>query len=235
MSDDKGIRDEKEKEEAKERARGEGEQGNGDGENGDLNGDDLEDIDVPPTPTLLVSDDATEDAEEDVKSLEQELSALTVAEASRLTPRKCEILLETFTALKRHLVHNIQTLFIRLFSEYPTYKDIWPQFRAIPDSSLMYSNELKKHVHVFCKGLTMIINSLNTEKELYVVLRKLAKAHARKNVYKNHIMNMLPELLNVMKSNGIDVNDDVKEAWTTLFDVLGNLVDPLKTDNLNSA
>ncbi|CAD5218667.1 unnamed protein product [Bursaphelenchus okinawaensis] len=174
-------------------------------------------------------------SEKSVEMSKLEKRALTVAEASRLTPRKCEILTETFTLLKRHLVHNIQTLFIRIFSEYPTYKDIWPQFRAIPDSSLMYSNELKKHVHVFCKGLTAIMNSLHTEKELYVILRKLAKAHARKNVYKNHIMNMLPELLAVLKSNGVDVNEDVKEAWTTLFDVIGNLVDPLKTDNVSNA
>lgn len=138
-----------------------------------------------------------------------------------------------------------------IFSEYPVYKDIWPQFRAIPDSSLMYSNELKKHVHVYSKGLTSIVNALSTQKELYSILRKLAKAHARKNVYKNHIMvsarecspghdslfmallqNMLPEFLAVLKGAGVEVSEEVKEAWTTLYDVIGNLVDPLKVDSL---
>lgn len=40
--------------------------------------------------------------------------ALTVAEASRLTPERCQILKETFLAVKNTgYIHNIQTLFIR--------------------------------------------------------------------------------------------------------------------------
>lgn len=76
----------------------------------------------------------------------------------------------------------------RLFSEYPQYKNIWPQFRDIPDSSLMFSNELRKHVNVYGKGMNQIINALHSEKELYVILRKLAKAHAKKAVFKAHVM-----------------------------------------------
>lgn len=41
---------------------------------------------------------------------------------------------------------------------------------------------------------------------------------------------MLTEYLIVLKSAGVDVDDKVTDAWTTLFDLIGNLVDPLKPE-----
>lgn len=41
---------------------------------------------------------------------------------------------------------------------------------------------------------------------------------------------MLTEFLVVLKSTGIELDDQVTDAWTTLFDLIGNLVDPLKPD-----
>jgi hypothetical protein len=41
---------------------------------------------------------------------------------------------------------------------------------------------------------------------------------------------MLNEFMIVLKTAGVDVDEKVTDAWTTLFDIIGNLVDPLKPE-----
>lgn len=43
-------------------------------------------------------------------------------------------------------------------------------------------------MQVFSRGLSSIIDKLDTPMELEQVLRKMAKMHAKKNIFKNHVM-----------------------------------------------
>ncbi|KAI6218647.1 GLOBIN domain-containing protein [Aphelenchoides fujianensis] len=158
------------------------------------------------------------------------LCELAAVEVSRLTPERIKIIRETFAVMKRHFTHNCLSLFLRLFSEYPLYKDIWPQFRAIPDSSLMYSQELKKHVQMFSRGFNSIVEKLENGDELQELLRKYAKLHSKRSIYKTHIMNMHTEYMIVLRSLGVESKADIEDAWHTFFDAIGNLVDPMKTE-----
>ncbi|KAI6180885.1 GLOBIN domain-containing protein [Aphelenchoides besseyi] len=155
---------------------------------------------------------------------------LATTEISRLTAERVQIIKESFALMKRHFTHNGLTVFIRLFSEYPLYKDLWPQFRAIPDSALMYSMELKKHVQVYCRGFNRIIDALDKQEELQKLFQSLAKLHSKKAIFKAHIMNMHTEFMVVLRSQGVENTEQINDSWFTLFDVLGNMVDPMKTE-----
>lgn len=97
-------------------------------------------------------------------------------------------LLQMSKATQKLSICNLSSLFFRLFSEYPRYKLIWPQFRAIPDSSLMNAVELRRHASVYLKGLGKIIESMRDEEELGKSMSRIAQAHIKWNVQRNHVI-----------------------------------------------
>ena len=116
-----------------------------------------------------------------------------------------------------------------MFAENPHFKNIWPQFRGIPDSSLISSDQLKNHAKVYLGGMNNIINSMNAgdETEFRNMIRRMARSHSKFGVKKHHIIAMLPEFITVLKTSGVPITEEIKDAWYTLFDVIGNLLSPL--------
>ncbi|KAI6181225.1 GLOBIN domain-containing protein [Aphelenchoides besseyi] len=110
------------------------------------------------------------------------------------------------------------------FSDHPSYKDIWPQFREVPDSSLMNAEALRKHAAVYTCGIRKVISSMSDDVELEKALRRIAHAHVERNIHKRHLMSMLPCFLKAFEEYKT-LDEQSREAWTTLFDVIANLID----------
>uniref|UniRef100_A0A0K0F0D4 GLOBIN domain-containing protein n=1 Tax=Strongyloides venezuelensis TaxID=75913 RepID=A0A0K0F0D4_STRVS len=146
-------------------------------------------------------------------------------EVSRLTKQQQIVLQRTFASIKVKAVQNGVKLLLRMFAEHPQYKDIWPQFRPYPDSSLMCAPELSRHAKTYMKGLEFIICSLIDEEKLYDSLQRIAKAHVKWNIHKKHVMHMLEQVLIMIADEIGPLSNDEKEAWTTLYDVIANMVD----------
>ncbi|TMS34369.1 hypothetical protein L596_001980 [Steinernema carpocapsae] len=107
---------------------------------------------------------------------------------------------------------------------------MWPQFRAIQDSALVSSDQLRRHVQIYMKGLHNVIGAMDDEAELTRILRRIADAHARHGVHQFHVHNMLPEFVAVLYPCLHQRSPEVKKAWTTFFDVIGSLIDKLSHD-----
>lgn len=75
-----------------------------------------------------------------------------------------------------------------MFSEHPEYKNIWPQFRPIPDSSLMNADALRKHAVVYMGGLKTIIDGMDDDDRLKDALKRIAQAHVKWSIYKVHLV-----------------------------------------------
>ena len=114
-----------------------------------------------------------------------------------------------------------------MFAENPQYKNIWSQFRAIPDSSLISSDQLRNHAKVYFGGMNALVDHMNSreEREFINIVRRMARSHAKFGVHKYHLVAMLPEYLAVMEISGVKMTPETKEAWKTLFDVIGNLLE----------
>ncbi|KAE9556448.1 hypothetical protein FO519_000333 [Halicephalobus sp. NKZ332] len=146
------------------------------------------------------------------------------SEIARISPEARNILRKTFKPMESRPVRCGLSIMLALFSEFPNYKNIWPQFKQIPDSSLMNAPELTKHAAVYMRGLRTIIDNMDDDTRMTRALRKIAYAHVKWSVYKKHITHMLnPVLEQVQIHSGMNL--EIKEAWTTLFDVIANLVD----------
>lgn len=120
-----------------------------------------------------------------------------------------------------------------MFSEHPEYKFIWPQFRQIPDSSFILSSALKQHAVVYLGGLKSIIKNINDEKKIDMIIKKIAFSHVKWDIKKSHIQNMLPEILFVLKEILINYNKEVEDAWTSLYTIIGDLIENFKKNQKN--
>ncbi|CAI2352989.1 unnamed protein product [Caenorhabditis sp. 36 PRJEB53466] len=155
-------------------------------------------------------------------------------ETSRLSDRQREIIQKTFTSVEKDCVRNGLKIFVRLFAEYPRYKLIWPQFRAIPDSSLMNAVELRRHASVYLKGLGRIIESMRNEEELAKSMSRIAQAHIKWNVQRNHVIHMIEPVLEVVKEcNGYQLDEETRQSWTVLYQVIANLIEIFRCRTAN--
>ncbi|KJH45075.1 hypothetical protein DICVIV_08892 [Dictyocaulus viviparus] len=127
----------------------------------------------------------------------------------------------------------MQTKCFRLFSENPQYKQIWPQFRAIPDSSLTNADQLRKHATVYMCALKNINNSILDENELALQMSLIAMAHIKWNVHRSHIMNMLHPVLDTVKEyNDGEMDANTEAAWTTFYDIIANVIEIFRDKQL---
>ncbi|CAJ0602327.1 unnamed protein product [Cylicocyclus nassatus] len=81
---------------------------------------------------------------ESIKGESNQISKLTREQIDRLVDEQRQLLIDTYKEMEKDPVKNGLKVLVMLFSEYPSYKQIWPQFRAIPDSSLMNAMELRQ-------------------------------------------------------------------------------------------
>ncbi|VIO90766.1 Uncharacterized protein BM_BM3476, partial [Brugia malayi] len=133
-------------------------------------------------------------------------------EIKRLSQEQRYIIQKTFKYLYNDPQKNGQKIFVLLLGDFPEYKQIWPQFSGIPDSSIITADVVKEHGLVYLAGLKAIIDSMPYEEKLVKTINRITTAHLKWNICKSHIM----------------VWKHVEEAWFTLFDVIGNLVDTFK-------
>uniref|UniRef100_A0A915I2C7 Globin family profile domain-containing protein n=1 Tax=Romanomermis culicivorax TaxID=13658 RepID=A0A915I2C7_ROMCU len=112
-----------------------------------------------------------------------------------------------------------------MFSDYPQYKQLWPKFKFIPDSSLMSAPELQNFAQIYMEGLKAIITRLHDRENVVETLEKIARAHMVKSVQRYHIEHMLPGLLEIMeRENKRPLGDQVRKAWLKLVDVIAQLI-----------
>uniref|UniRef100_A0AC35TW90 GLOBIN domain-containing protein n=1 Tax=Rhabditophanes sp. KR3021 TaxID=114890 RepID=A0AC35TW90_9BILA len=147
------------------------------------------------------------------------------SEVNRLSHEHQDILKKTFTAIEVNAVPNGLKLLIRMFAEHPRYKNIWPQFRGITDSSLMGAPELTNHAKAYMKGLRYIIYSMQDQKKMYDSLHQIAKTHVKWNVHKHHVMHMLEQVLSMLADELGPLDGKTKESWSILYDVIANIID----------
>ncbi|ULT93449.1 hypothetical protein L3Y34_003144 [Caenorhabditis briggsae] len=147
-------------------------------------------------------------------------------EMDRISQRQKHIFKETFPVVFKDYRRNGLVLFAKYFSEFPHYKNIWPQFRTLQDSALLASNELANHCSVYMAGLKEIVEVMDDEEKLTYFMARIARSHVKWNINKYHITNMLEGVDAVLKRSFEEkLTDEIVNAYHTLYDVIGNLLD----------
>ncbi|CAJ0569080.1 unnamed protein product, partial [Mesorhabditis spiculigera] len=153
------------------------------------------------------------------------VSEKTLAQMRRLSAKQRQLLKTSFADLEGDSVKYALRIFVLLFSEHPSYKRIWPQFRQIPDSSLMNAIELRRHASVYINGLKEIIHAMDDEDELSLHLNRIARAHIKWSVQRYHVADMIDPLLDTIRYCTGKLDRETAEAWTTLYDHISVCLD----------
>ncbi|KAK6101210.1 Globin family protein [Brugia pahangi] len=153
-------------------------------------------------------------------------------QVNKLSLEDRKLLHETFNLFEKDLTTNGLRIFLQTLSENPDYKYFWPQFRAIPDSSLISSSVLRNFARTYMNALKKIVESLNNEQMPYEVLQRISAKHARHNIQMHHMQKMIKPLLeNVRRALGRH-DENAERAWETLFQTVGAIVEHYKTSQV---
>ncbi|CAJ0932851.1 unnamed protein product, partial [Mesorhabditis belari] len=165
-----------------------------------------------------------------VTQLPKQDSFPKVTKVVPLTEEQREAIKQSHKKLAESAAKYGNELFIRLFSDFPDYKDIWPRFRALPDSSLVGSDQMRSHASVYMKGIETIVSKIDDDVALQEVLRKIASSHVRFNITKAHVEHMVPCLLEVLRLSNGSISDETRAAWTRLYDNFGEILAQLSKE-----
>uniref|UniRef100_A0A158P6L2 GLOBIN domain-containing protein n=1 Tax=Angiostrongylus cantonensis TaxID=6313 RepID=A0A158P6L2_ANGCA len=130
-----------------------------------------------------------------------------------LTHDQRAMIRSSYTCMERESTRNGLGLFVRLFSEYPQYKNIWPQFREIPDSALISSDKLRNHGIVYMAGLKQVVAVLDDDDKLIEVAKRIARSHCKWNICKSHIEVGLTKSANNLLADPLWFPRIARSAW----------------------
>ncbi|VDK57184.1 unnamed protein product [Anisakis simplex] len=156
--------------------------------------------------------------------------AMVSNEMNRLTSKQREVIKNTFKLMQANSVYYGTSVFVRLLSEHPEYKTIWPQFRSIPDSSIVSSDALRRHACAYMNGLKVIIDSMDDDEKLAEETYKIAKSHLKWGVRSFHLETMLPAVIAVLRVCMHRDDQLAEDAWSKLFDILAKLIEMFRAE-----
>ncbi|VDK72009.1 unnamed protein product [Onchocerca ochengi] len=140
-----------------------------------------------------------------------------------------QILYDTFKLFEKDLTSNGLRIFLKTLSENPEYKYFWPQFRAIPDSSLISSCVLRNFAGTYMNALKEIVEGLNNEQMPKKVLRRISIKHAAHNIQMHHIKKMIRPLIENVRGVLGRRDENAERAWETLFHTIGSITEHYKS------
>ncbi|KAK5971632.1 GLOBIN domain-containing protein [Trichostrongylus colubriformis] len=146
-------------------------------------------------------------------------------EIARLSLEQRSLIRYSYSFMEAEATRNGLGLFVRLFADFPQYKSIWPQFRQIPDSALISSDQLRNHATVYMAGLKEIVGAMDDTEKLISATRRIAASHCKWSICKFHIEHMVPGLLEVLNiCMNRQMTPEISHAWERLYDIIGNMI-----------
>lgn len=75
---------------------------------------------------------------------------------------------------------------------------------------------------------------MRDEEALGKSMSRIAVAHIKWNVQRNHVIHMIEPVLEVVKEcNGYQLDDETRQAWTVLYQVIADLIEVFRCRALN--
>ncbi|VDK86091.1 unnamed protein product [Litomosoides sigmodontis] len=173
--------------------------------------------------------DETNEVKRSLNREQNDCDDFIITQVKKFSTEDRKSLQKTFNLFEKDLASIGLRIFLETLSENPEYKFFWPQFRAIPDSSLISSVVLRNFARTYMNALKKIVESLSKNEVPHEVLQRIAMKHARHNIQMFHIEKMIKPLLgNVRRALG-QRDERVEETWKKLFRTIGTIIDYYKT------
>ncbi|CAN8019051.1 unnamed protein product [Ixodes persulcatus] len=106
---------------------------------------------------------------------------------------------DTWTMFRRETRTNALSLFVALFSRYPEYQKLFPNFADVALKDMMQCPSLTAHALTVTYALASIIESIDDENTMVELIKKNIRNHVRRSVTPEHFVNINNLLIEVMQ------------------------------------
>uniref|UniRef100_A0A0N4Z3C4 MFS domain-containing protein n=1 Tax=Parastrongyloides trichosuri TaxID=131310 RepID=A0A0N4Z3C4_PARTI len=146
---------------------------------------------------------------------------------TKLTLKHREVIKQSFTIFQKNGVSNAHNVFVRMFKEYPDYKNVWSHFKDMSEEELVQTPLLWKHATSFVFGLERVIKTMDDEEMMILMINSTANQHKLWGLKKEHFYAMVHLITDVLMEEKGEPDEKyaIMEAWEAFYDVLGTLVE----------
>ncbi|CEF60650.1 Globin family and Globin-like domain and Globin,structural domain-containing protein [Strongyloides ratti] len=146
---------------------------------------------------------------------------------TKLTENHRKVIKSSFEIFKKNGVPNAHNIFLRMFKEYPDYKNVWSQFKNMSDEELSQTPLLWKHATTFVFGLERVIRTMDDQEMMILMIHSTANQHKSWGLKKEHFFAMVHLITDILMEEKGEPDEKyaIMEAWESFYDVLGTLVE----------
>jgi len=146
--------------------------------------------------------------------------------ATGLTPKEKNVVRDTWAIVKKDIKGAGYELFVRFFTENPSYQSLFPVLKDIPISEIRGNKKILAHATNVLYTLTALVDNLDEPDCLTEMLKKLGGNHAKRGVNLSMFDNLGKTIIGLLKDSlGPEImNDFAISAWNKTYAVIESVV-----------
>jgi len=145
--------------------------------------------------------------------------------ATGLTPREKDVIRNTWAIAKQDQEGTGYDLFIRFFTENPSYQSNFKSFAGVPLAELRGNKKVLAHALNVLSAITALVDSLDDTEVIVEMLTKLAGNHFRRGIKIEMFQNLGVTIVGLLKEKlGAAMDDQAVEAWKKTYGVIVSVI-----------
>ncbi|XP_076312150.1 globin 1 [Tachypleus tridentatus] len=146
-------------------------------------------------------------------------------EGTGLTLRDKQHIRKTWSIIQKDLKGNGIELFIRLFTEYPDYKQLFKSVANVPWEQLRDSKKLEAHALSVMYTINSWVDNLDDVGCILELLTKTAENHRRRQITAEQFENLALVMVNLLQDVlGSHITPSAVESWKKALNVINNII-----------
>ncbi|RWS14490.1 globin-like protein [Dinothrombium tinctorium] len=143
-----------------------------------------------------------------------------------LTAEEKAIIEKTWSLMSSNAKENSVDLFIRFFTENPSYQKMFKSFADVPMQELRGNKKIAAHAAQVVFAISALVQFIDDTDCLVEQLDKIAERHQKRKVTPKMFENLGTSIVGwLIEKLGTDImNEQAIEAWKKLYGVILNVV-----------
>jgi hemoglobin-like flavoprotein len=143
-----------------------------------------------------------------------------------LTKREKDIIRDTWAVVRKDIKGNGGELFVRFFTENPSYQQLFKSFKDVPMSELKTNKKVLAHANSVMYAISSLVDNLEDPECLVEMLGKLGTSHNTRGIDMDKFHNLGITLVGLLQAQlGPKVMDTAAvEAWKKTYGVITSVI-----------
>jgi len=146
--------------------------------------------------------------------------------ATGLTPNEKNTIRKTWDVVKQDIKNNGLDLFVRFFTENPSYQKHFKGFKDVPISELRGNKKVLAHANSVLYAITSLVDNLDDPECLIEMLKKTSESHFKRKIEIPMFNNLGVSLVGLLvaKLGPELMNEAAVDAWKKTYGVIVSVI-----------